>query len=132
MKFSRQFTCDLTGTEVVICVDSHGNEASMSMEDYVNDHYCPINVPSVEELEQEVKNFMARNNMSKRVALHQMIENADFSTELSMAYGDDNGADESYNKSLMLVKMLEAEPVPEAPKNTLGNMFPELAQLFAV
>jgi hypothetical protein len=58
-----------------------------------------------------------------------MIENADLSSDLSEAYGDDNGADESYNKSLRLVEMLEAEPVAEAPNNTLGNMFPELAQL---
>ena len=104
----------------------------MSLQDYTSNHYCPINVPSVEELEKEVESFMARKRVGKRVALHQMIENADFSTELSLAYDDDNRADESYNKSLMLVKMLEAEPVPEAPKNTLGNMFPELAQLFAV
>jgi len=132
MKFLRQFTCDLTGTEVVICVDSYGHEVAMSLEDYVSNHYCPINVPSVEELEKDVKNFMARNRVGKRIALHQMIENADFSTELSLAYGDDNGADESYNKSLMLVKMLEAEPMPEVPTSTLGDLFPELALLKAV
>lgn len=132
MKYSRQFTCDLTGEIVIICVDSYGHEAAMSLQDYTSNHYCPINVPSVEELEQEVKNFMARNNMGKRVALHQMIENADFSSDLSEAYGDDTGADESFNKSIKLVEMLEAEPVPEAPKNTIGSMFPELAQLVAV
>ena len=132
MKFLRQFTCDLTGTEVVICADSYGHEVAMDEKDYISDHYCPINVPSVEELEKEVTGFMARNKMSKRVALHQMIENADFSSELSLAYSDDLGADESYNKSLMLVKMLEAEPMPEVPTSTLGDLFPELALLKAV
>jgi hypothetical protein len=129
MKYLRQFTCELTGSIVVICNDIYGHEASMSLEEYTSNHYCPINVPSKEELAKDVEAFMLRNNVGKRVALHSMIENADLSSDLSEAYGDDNGADESYNKSLRLVEMLEAEPVAEAPNNTLGNMFPELAQL---
>ena len=96
-----------------------------------SEDYCPVNPATQEELSEQLSKRMARYNESERVALGNMIANAESSMEMSEAYGQDIMWSERNAECQTLIEMKKALPPVEYVKNTIGNMFPELAQLKA-
>ena len=96
-----------------------------------SEDYCPVNPASKEELEMQLSKRMARCNESERVALGNMIANAEGSMAMAEAYDQDIRWSEANAECETLIAMRNALPPVEYVKNTLGNMFPELMKLKA-